>query len=88
EEIVVTVTAGGTGNETVGTSSVQATCFNGVLTVTSPSDEQVELYSTSGALIYGTHKTPGTVTCRIGHLPHGVLVVRGASGWSRKVMLN
>ncbi|MDR1454915.1 MAG: Ig-like domain-containing protein [Tannerella sp.] len=83
----VTVTAGDSdGNEIVG-PSLQVTCFGGVLTVASPSAEQVDIYSPAGTRLYSARKASGTETFRIGHLPHGVVIVRGRSGWGQKVVL-
>jgi hypothetical protein len=66
-------------------SSVQVTCFNRTLTVTSPSDEWVAVYSVSGSLIYNARKTSGTAVYHIGDLPQGLLIVRGSSGWVKKI---
>jgi hypothetical protein len=85
-ELPVPVTADPVDNETV-VSPLTVTCYNRILTVTSPSDEQVAIYSVSGTLLYKIRKTSGTAICRIGHLPRGVLIVRGSSGWDRKILL-
>jgi hypothetical protein len=86
-EVPVTITvARSVGNEPVA-SSPRVTCYGGVLTVVSPSAERVAIYSASGVLLGTVDKSPGTVTCIAGHLPHGVLIVRGDSGWVRKALL-
>jgi hypothetical protein len=41
----------------------------------------------SGALLYNTHKAPGTATYNIDRLPQGVLIVKGSAGWTQKVIL-
>jgi hypothetical protein len=56
-----------------------------LLTVSSPSSESIALYSLSGSLLLQASKEKGSTSIDIGHLPRGVLIVRGSSGWSRKV---
>jgi hypothetical protein len=56
-----------------------------LLTVTSPSAEVLTLYSLSGSLLLQAEKEKGSTTIAIGHLPKGVLIVRGSSGWTRKI---
>jgi hypothetical protein len=56
-----------------------------ILTVTNPSSESVTVYSLSGTLLYRTSKDQGSTVINVGHLPRGVLIVRGSSGWVRKV---
>jgi hypothetical protein len=59
----------------------------GVLSVNTPQAERIEVYSISGQLLYNTRKkTSGTETFRIGHLPRGILIARGSSGWVKKII--
>jgi hypothetical protein len=54
--------------------------------VNSPPAEQIEVYSVSGALLYRAQKASGKATFRLNHLPKGVLIVKGGSGWVKKVI--
>jgi hypothetical protein len=90
DEISVTVTTrngAGVGVEAIASRQAQATVANGVLVITSPASEQVYVYSASGALLYSANKAPGEANCHISHLPKGVLIVAGSSGWTQKVIL-
>jgi hypothetical protein len=90
DEITVRITSrkgDGAGVETAGLQQTEVSVSNRILRVTSASAEQIYVYSASGALLYGAGKAPGTVTCNLGRFPQGVLIVRGSSGWTRKVML-
>ena len=75
-----------TGNESVAAAVPHATCFNRLLTVASPVAERIEVYSAAGALLGVYDKPSGAATYPVGHLPQGVLIVRGASGWVQKVL--
>jgi Leucine-rich repeat (LRR) protein len=55
------------------------------LSVLSPSSETLTLYSPSGSLLFRSSKLPGHVTFTIGHLPKGVIIVKGSTGWVRKL---
>ncbi|MDR0756602.1 MAG: leucine-rich repeat domain-containing protein [Tannerella sp.] len=59
---------------------------NGTLTISSPVSEQVYIYSVGGALLYQTQKDVGEAKFDINHLPQGVLIVKGSSGWVSKTM--
>jgi hypothetical protein len=77
-------------NSPSGIASVEApeiVYANGVLTVHTPQAERIEVYSPGGALLYSARKASGTETFRIGHLSQGVVIVRGSSGWTRKVVI-
>jgi hypothetical protein len=60
-------------------------CLGDVLTITSPPSELITIYSASGVLLFQSPKEQGSTSISIGHLPKGVLIVRGSSGWTRKV---
>ncbi|MDR1499425.1 MAG: leucine-rich repeat domain-containing protein [Tannerellaceae bacterium] len=78
-------------SNTADKSSVEVTVSDRILTITSPSTEHIEIYSPSGALLHktatGTAAAAGTTTINIAHLPKGVLIVRGSTGWTRKIIL-
>jgi hypothetical protein len=68
--------------------SVGATCYHGILSVTTPKAEQVEVYSVSGQLLFTARKDGGKATFDLRRLPRGVLIVRGSSGWGEKIINN
>ncbi|MDR3268469.1 MAG: T9SS type A sorting domain-containing protein [Tannerella sp.] len=72
-------------DETVN-SSVTVSIRENILFVNSPVAEQIDIYSISGARLYSAQKPSGEATFNLGHLPKGVLIVRGGSGWTRKVV--
>jgi hypothetical protein len=60
--------------------------FNDILTVNTLLAEQVDVYSVSSALAYHARKASGTATFNLGHLPKGVYIARGGSGWTTKIV--
>jgi Flp pilus assembly protein protease CpaA len=73
--------------EAVNSNKAEVTLADGILTITSPAAEQVEVYALTGALLHKESKASGSLTLNIGHLPKGILIVRGNSGWTQKVIL-
>jgi hypothetical protein len=57
----------------------------GVLTVRTPVAEEIAVYTVSGSLLCLTQKAPGEAVYRLTHLPRGVLIVKGSSGWVKKI---
>jgi hypothetical protein len=55
----------------------------GTVYINSPVSEQIEVYSIGGALLYRRTKPAGSIT--IDHLPKGVLIIHGSSGWVKKI---
>ena len=61
---------------------------NGVLKIMSPMAEKITLYSISGVALIQVQKSSGEATYSIStQLPKGVYIVRGSSGWAKKVIL-
>jgi hypothetical protein len=58
---------------------------NGILSVNTPAAERVDIYSFTGAPVFSAVKAAGTATFTIGHLHEKTLIVRGSSGWTRKI---
>jgi hypothetical protein len=75
-----------TANETVESPEAEVYCYSGRLTVNTPVAEQVYLYSISGGLLFSTSKEAGHATFDLGGLPKGVLIVKGSSGWTKKIV--
>jgi hypothetical protein len=61
---------------------------NGILSVRTPAAERIDVYSVSGSLLYQVQKASGEATFNLKRLPKGVLIVRGSSGWTRKIVNN
>jgi hypothetical protein len=61
-------------------------CSGGVLSVRTPADESVTVYSPNGASVFRARKAPGEATFRLNHLSGGVYIVTGGSGWVRKII--
>jgi hypothetical protein len=59
----------------------------GILTVNSSAAERIDVYSINGALLYQAQKASGEATFNLNRLNRGVLIVKGSSGWTRKVRL-
>jgi hypothetical protein len=72
--------------ETLDSPRTEVSYSDNILTVTSPSAEQVEIYSITGARVYKADKIPGTATYNINHLPKSPLIIRGSSGWTQKII--
>jgi hypothetical protein len=59
-----------------------------VLHVRTACAERIEIYTLNGSKIYEGSVAVGTTRLSAGRLPKGVLIVRGSSGWTMKVMNN
>jgi hypothetical protein len=77
-----------TGNDAVpDQAAVGVHCVSGVLSVDSPSAEQVSVYTAGGALLFRAVKPSGPATFTLPHLPGGVAIVAGSSGWTKKIYI-
>lgn len=56
------------------------------LVVDTENAESIEIYSVSGVKLYSGSKAAGKAEINISGLPQGVLIVRGGSGWTTKVV--
>jgi hypothetical protein len=84
DEINIPVRIDGVGNATVGATDVRY--FNSRLFVNTPVAERIAVYSLDGRMIYQAQKQPGIATFDLYSLPKGVLIVRGDSGWVKKII--
>jgi hypothetical protein len=73
------------GNEPVAEQE-QVYASSGALTVQTPVAEDIALYDAAGALLFRAWKPVGRATFDIRTLPHGVVIVHGSSGWTKKIM--
>ena len=60
---------------------------NGRLHIDSPATEMVDIYSINGRLLGRIIKIPGKVAHDLHLSSQSVLIVRGSSGWTRKIKL-
>jgi len=47
--------------------------------------ETIDIYSVSGMKMYSATKTPGTLTISSDRFPQGIRIVKGSSGWVKKL---
>lgn len=77
-----------TGVEGLGGESVSAYIAAGELLVNSPAAEQVEVYSIAGSRLLVKTKQAGEDKISVAHLQPQVLIVKGSSGWVKKILNN
>jgi hypothetical protein len=70
----------------VGGGEASAYIHGGVLHIRTARPERIGIYSLDGAKVYESAVPAGATTLSADRLPQGVLIVRGASGWVRKVV--
>ena len=58
----------------------------GRLYVTSPVKEVIEVYALTGVIVHRATKSPGETAFDL-NVPRGIVIVKGSSGWVRKVKL-
>jgi hypothetical protein len=56
------------------------------LYVNTPVAEKVSLYSTAGELLFQTQKPVGRKALAIGKIQNRVLLIKGGSGWAKKII--
>jgi hypothetical protein len=86
DEIITTVTAGSpVGILSPRQAAVSVYYSNGMLTVYTPKAEQIDVYSFSGARLFTAKKPAGEASYRIWAIQEKALIVRGSSGWVKKI---
>ncbi|MDH6356757.1 hypothetical protein [Parabacteroides sp. PF5-9] len=73
-------------NKEIVNNSVNTYVFENVLTVYSDYAEQIDIYTLSGQKIHTATKEQGTYSCSITLPAQNILIVKGSSGWERKVI--
>ena len=68
------------------TTNSGAYCLDGRLYVFSPVAETIQVYTTNGMLLYSFEKAAGTVNYPVNKLHGTVFIVRGSSGWVKKII--
>jgi hypothetical protein len=85
DEIIVPVTV----TNPVGNAAGESTGIvyaGGRLSINTPVSERITVYAISGAVVYRAQKLPGSATLDLNSLPRGMLIVRGNSGWVKKIV--
>ena len=65
---------------------IKVTLRDNTLTINSPVSERIYIYSMNGALIFNKQKPEGEVKYQIDGIPQGAIIVKGSSGWAKKVV--
>ena len=86
DEIKVSVTVGGPSGNTTVEAPEEILYDDGVLSVRTPVSETVAVYSLSGAPVFRSEKASGQAVFQLRQLPQGVYIVRGGSGWTKKIV--
>jgi hypothetical protein len=60
---------------------------NGLITINSPFSEKIDIYSMGGSLLCTKQKPSGQTTVFLPSFSHGIYIVRGNSGWTKKIYL-
>jgi hypothetical protein len=85
DEITVPVTVTNpVGNAVI--DSPETVYAGGLLSVNTPVSERITVYALSGAVVYRAQKMPGSVIFDLSDLPRGLMIVRGDSGWVKKIV--
>jgi hypothetical protein len=79
------VESGETDNAMVGYQDVNVVAHDNTLTVSSPVSENITVYSTTRQLLYQFNKPDGSANFFLASLPGRVIIVKGATGWTRKL---
>lgn len=59
---------------------------DGYLSISSSKAEWIEIFSVSGVQVYAGAKPAGKIQLPIYQLPKGIYIVKGSSGWTRKIV--
>ncbi|MDR1913417.1 MAG: hypothetical protein LBQ68_02900 [Clostridiales bacterium] len=84
--IVFYYSGGSDASEPVAASEPVVYVHDGILTVQSARTEQITVYALSGEKLYEAQQQAGTITINANAFPQGILIVRGSSGWVKKIL--
>jgi hypothetical protein len=76
---------GPSGTEYIGGAEPSVSIYGDMLRIRTVSAERIGVYTLGGAKVYESVVSSGTTAVSAERLPKGVLIVRGSSGWARKV---
>jgi hypothetical protein len=77
--------SGPSGTEYIDGAEPSVYIHGNMLQIQTMSAERIGVYTLDGAKVYESAVPPGTTIVSAERLPKGVLIVRGSSGWARKV---
>jgi hypothetical protein len=77
--------SGPSGTEYIGGAEPSVYIHGDMLQIQTVSAERIGVYTLDGAKVYESAVSAGTTAISAERLPKGVLIVRGSSGWARKV---
>ena len=75
----------GVSNEQVNTTEPNAYITNSTLYIETAQHEQVSVYNFTGSKFYETSVSEGVTAINAAAFPSGVLIIKGSSGWAKKV---
>jgi hypothetical protein len=75
------------GTEYIGGAEPSVYIHGDVLYIQTVGAERIGVYTLNGAKVYESAVSPGTPVISGERLPKGVLIVRGSSGWAKKVLI-
>jgi len=86
--VTIEVERTASGNDLImGDESVQLYIINKSFIIQSPKKEIVSIYNLAGQLLHSSEKQSGGYVCNLSSLQQGVIIVKGGSGWEKKVLL-
>jgi hypothetical protein len=86
DELPLEVIKDRTGISLVENQLIKTYILDQQLHIHSPTAERIFIYSTGGILLQTADKTEGNLIIPIMHLPKGILIIYGSSGWKSKVI--
>lgn len=84
--VPVDVNRGGVGNDLIEGTNTAAYMTGNTLYIQTAQSEQIAVYTTNGSKLYESTVQPGITTIDASAFPQGVLIVKGSSGWVKKVV--
>ena len=82
----LTLKSGETANSKIKKNHVNVLLINEMLTVDSPDNEFIKIYTSTGNLIFVGRKDAGISNFNISNLSSGIYIVIGDKGWSEKIL--
>jgi len=76
----------GVSNEAINSATPKAYTTNNTLYIYVAQTERIAVYSLTGIKLYEATVSAGTTTINTSAFPQGVLIVKGNSGWAKKVV--
>ena len=84
--VTLNVDRAGTGTEKITPDNITVYAHNNILYINTPTVETVSVYSITGNLLYYATKPVGEKQIVMTDMKNQFIIVRGSSGWSRKLI--